>query len=350
MKNPAISIFALSLSLFAAVPAGAVETVRIERIDASSGALERDDTAPVSIWLSRDTTLDESDRLIVRDSDAKRVELPMAVTRRDYVIMVGQDGSQTVVGERVLPLEQGSNFRDIGGYTTKDGKTVRWGKAFRAGAMPSLTEPDYALLEQLDIDTVVDLRSLEERDVAADLLDDRTGALFVSNDYSIKPLFANWGQGDGENVYKGMEKLLKPQFRSMFKRLLADEGAVVYHCSAGQDRTGIATALIYDLLGVDRETILKDYHLSTELRRPQFELPPIDPKDYPDNPIVQYYAASKAKGDLKAEPLYTPTGQSHLAQFFTYLDKEYGGTEKYLVNELGMSEADIATLKASLLQ
>jgi len=351
MTRFSISTLTLSLALALAAPALAREPLRIERMDAETAVLLRGDgDAPATLWLSDDTVLDDGDTLIAKDSTAPRVELALPETERDYVILALADGSQEVAAERVLPLQQGSNFRDIGGYETKDGKTVRWGKVFRTGAMPMLTDQDYALLGQLDIDSIIDLRSLEEREVAPDLLDDRTGALFLSNDYLIAPLLANYGQGDGENTYTGMEKLLEPQFRDIFKRILAGDGAVVYHCSAGQDRTGIATALIYDVLGVDRETILKDYHLSTELRRPQYEMPPIDPADYPDNPIVQYYAAKLASGDTKAEPLYTPTGQSHLAQFFTYLDAQYGGTEGYLEQELGLTESDLDQLRSDLLE
>ncbi|MEJ2457412.1 MAG: tyrosine-protein phosphatase, partial [Novosphingobium sp.] len=264
--------------------------------------------------------------------------------------LLGEDGHTTVVAERVLPLQQGSNFRDVGGYVTKDGKTVRWDKAFRSGAMPLLTDADYALIGQLHIDSVVDLRSIEEREGAPDLVDDRTGALFIANDYSLKPLMARFSKGNGENMYSGMEKMLAPQFRSLFRRLIADEGAVIYHCSAGQDRTGIATALLYDVLGVDRETILRDYHLSTELRRPQWEMPQVDPKDYPDNPIVQMYMAHGKDQPMKANPLYTPSGASYLAQFFTYLDRTYGGSEGYLKQALGMTDADIAKLRSVMLR
>ena len=269
---------------------------------------------------------------------------------RHYVILVAAVGSEQVVSERVLPLEQGSNFRDIGGYATRDGRVVRWGRAFRSGAMPLLTEADYALLGQLEIGAVVDFRSLEEREVAADQLDDRTGALFLSNDYSLRPLMANVRSNGGENMYAGMESLLRPQFRALFNRLLAGEGAVLYHCSAGQDRTGMATALIYDLLGVDRETIIADYHLSTALRRPEFELPPLDPADYPGNQIVQYYASRQAEGHTQAEPLFTPSGQSHMVQFFAHLDASYGGTEGYVTQELGVTSEDIARLRAAMLQ
>ena len=338
------------VALVAASPACAEEAARIERIDQHRVALLRDDPQPAALWLSADPVRDAGDSLLAASDASARREFASPADQRHYLIMVAADGSERVVAERVLPLEQGSNFRDIGGYTTADGRTVRWGMAFRSGAMPLLTEADYGLLEQLDIGAVVDLRSLEEREVAADQLDDRTGALFLSNDYSLVPLMASMGRGGGENMYAGMETLLRPQFRALFNRLLADEGAVLYHCSAGQDRTGMATALIYDVLGVDRDTIVADYHRSTELRRPQFELPPLDPADFPGNPIVQYYAARAAQGNVTAEPLYTPSGQSHLVQFFAHLDATYGGTEAYLRQELGLSSDQIMQLRNAMLQ
>lgn len=190
------------------------------------------------------------------------------------------------------------------------------------------------------------MRSTDERQIAPDLLDDRTGALFVSNDYSMKTLLASMTGGDGEFVYQSVGKALAPQYRSIFRRMLADDGAVLYHCSAGQDRTGVATALVLAALGVPHQTILADYHLSTDLRRPQFEMPPLNPADWPGNPIVPFYAAVQARPEgAKAEPLFTRTGNSHLAQFFQLVEKDYGSVEGYLEAELGVTGSDIDKLK-----
>lgn len=267
---------------------------------------------------------------------------------RRYFVIQPEAGAAQVIATRELPLEQASNFRDIGGYTTKDGRTVKWGRAYRSGAMPLLTEADYAFIEELNLDSVVDFRSLEEREVTPDLVDDRTGALFIANDYSMAPLMKDYGEDDGENTYAKMEGMLRPQYRSMIRRILANEGAVLYHCSAGQDRTGVATAIIYDVLGVDRETIIEDYHLSTELRQTQWEMPDINPDDYPGNFIVQYYVASRARNE-GANPLYTPSGVSHIVQFLDYLDAEFGGAEGYLEQALGFTEADIENLRETML-
>ena len=285
------------------------------------------------------------------DRSGRIVVASTASERRYFILRDHGDRSLLRVAERVLPLEQGSNFRDVGGYQGADGKHVAWGKIFRSGAMPLLTELAYAALQKLQIKTIVDLRSTDERMIAPDQLDDRTGAIFISNDYSLKGLMAGYGKGDGEYAYRGMDRLLKPQLQQVFRAMLRDEGAVMYHCSAGQDRTGITTGLILSALGVDRATILKDYHLSTELRRPQFEMPPLDPADWPGNPIVPYYvAAMKKPGGPKAEPLFTPKGNSHLAQFFEMIDKEHGGIAAYLEKELGIDAKDTERLRALYLE
>ncbi|OHC97368.1 MAG: protein tyrosine phosphatase [Sphingomonadales bacterium GWF1_63_6] len=348
-------VTALLLAASVATPAIGREAATLIRSDAATVLLDRGDINPVAIWISQDSAIDADDQRVAADKikaagkDGK-IPLPIPADERRYVLLQDGRGDVTVVAERVLPLEQGSNFRDIGGYVTKDGRTVRWGKAFRSGAMPLLSEADYSLIDQLGVGSVVDLRSLEEREVAPDLVDDRTGALFISNDYSLKPLMANFGKGNGENVYQGMEKLLIPQLRALYQRINADEGAVIYHCSAGQDRTGMATALLYDMLGVDRETILKDYHMSTALRRPQWEMPKVDPADYPNNPILKYYFSKDETQRTIAEPLYTPSGASHLAQFFTYIDSQYGGSEGFMKKALLLTDADVGTLRATMLR
>jgi protein-tyrosine phosphatase len=350
MKKTTFRIALATALATAATPVFAIEPATVTRLDAGNVELDAGTLNPSAVWISADTRIDAGDKRAALPAKTGKVKLAIPASERRYVILRGADGKDTVVAERIVPLQQASNFRHVGGYVTKDGHRVRWGKAFRSGAMPLLTEADYALVEQLAVGSVVDLRSLDEREVAPDQLDDRTGALFIASDYSMKPLMAKMGQGNGENVYRGMEKMLAPQFRSLFKRLIADEGAVVYHCSAGQDRTGMATALLYDTLGVDRETILKVYHLSTLLRRTEWEMPKIDPKAYPNNPIVQYYFAKAQTGRIQAEPLYTPTGASHLAQFFTYIDQEYGGSEQYLRKQLGFTDQNVLQLRAVMLE
>jgi protein-tyrosine phosphatase len=347
-----LSLLAAS-SAVAVTPAAAIDNAMVARIDGETVRVSWRDSDPVDVLLTDTPQLPvAAAEPLIKANRKEEAVIALPASKRSYIALRDNgDGQVTIIAEREVPLEKGSNFRDLGGYKGKDGRTLRWGKIFRSGAMPVLSETDYALLDSLKIASIVDLRSLEERQVAGTLLDDRTGALFVSNDYSIKPLFAAFGQGSGEYVYQGLEKLLAPQYRAIFRRLLANDGAVVYNCSAGQDRTGVASALILSVLGVDRATILQDYHLSTALRRPQNELPPIDPALFPDNPIVQYYAAAAKKPEgIKAEPLYSKAGVSHLTQFFEVIDRDYGGVEGYLTQELGITAADIEKLQLLYLE
>lgn len=347
-KTTAILVWASAM----ATAAQAVVPGDVVRESDTAVVLNWTDTDPVSVFVTEDPTAGpKAARLVAKRVKANSFKAEAPADRRVYFLLRDEgDKSVVRVSERELPLERGSNFRDLGGYVTADGRRVRWGRIYRSGAMPLLSDRDYKHLGSLRISNIVDLRSTDERQIAPDELDDRTGALFLSNDYSLRKLMAGMSSGNGEYAYRGMGKALAPQYRTIFRRLLTDDGATLYHCSAGQDRTGIASALILSALGVPRETILADYHLSTKLRRPQFEMPPLNPADWPGNPIVPYYVAGQAKpGGAKAEPLYSPKGVSHLVQFFEIIDQEYGSVEGYLQKELGITALDILQLKKSYL-
>lgn len=100
------------------------------------------------------------------------------------------------------------------------------------------------------------------------------------------------------------------------------------NCCAGQDRAGVAAAMILTALGIDRDTTIRDYHLSTPSRRPRYEIPEFDPSHFPGNLIVQIYTAQRAKnGELAAEAIYTVEGRSQIAMFLDYVDETYVSME-----------------------
>jgi len=336
-----------------AIPAYAVENAKVSRVTAGEVDISWSSRKSVDVFVtdSPTTAVEKAQFISPADGDGvHRYAVPADVERPYFLLREKGSERVVIVAERLLPLEQGSNFRDLGGYKTVDGKAIRWGRIFRSGAMPMLSDRDYRTLGSLGIRAIIDLRSIDEREVAPTQLDDRTGALFLSNDYSLAPLMQNFSTKT-DHFYAGMEKLLQPQLRQIFNRLLAAEGATLYNCSAGQDRTGISSALILSALGVDRATILADYHLSTPSRRLKWEMPDVKPADYPGNLIVQYYAASAAKpGERQAEPLYTAKGNSHLVEFFAYLDATYGGVDAYLARELNIGPNEIGKLRAVYLE
>ena len=186
--------------------------------------------------------------------------------------------------DRLLPLEGGSNFRDMGGYTTEDGYQVKRGLLFRSGAMVSLTQNDMDYLSQFSFETIVDLRSQEELELFPNHWADKAAIGYTNVEYSMMEMMggslsqlADDEMGAMEMLsqmgpmYRSMPQTIKPQLNLLFQHLLAEEIPLVVNCSAGQDRTGIASALILTALGVPRSTIIDDYLLSTRLRRPEFE-------------------------------------------------------------------------------
>lgn len=173
--------------------AHAVEPGEVKRNDPRTVTLHWQDSDPVSVYVSSDPDAGiDAAMLVAGNVRTGTLTLPAAAAQRLYFLLRdGGDGSVVTLAERELPLERGSNFRDLGGYRGAGGRLVKWGRIFRSGAMPLLTENDYALLSELQIGSIVELRSVDERMIAPTQLDDRTGALFLSNDYLLKTMMAN---------------------------------------------------------------------------------------------------------------------------------------------------------------
>lgn len=267
-----------------------------------------------------------------------------------YVLLRNvRTGEVVRVAERVLPLEAGSNFRDIGGYPAAGGKHVRWGLIYRSGATPLLTEADRARIGALHLRNMVDLRSNEERVMAPSRID---GVPYTAVGYSMGAIGVGGGgafqMGD---VYARLPLTMAPQLRQIFAKLLRDEGPLAYNCSAGQDRTGFATAVVLSALGTPYPVIVEDYHLSTQYRRPEFELPRIDSAQFPGNPVAQFFAQMQndPRG-MKPQPLKTADGQAYLDFAFAELGRKWGGVDGYLRQEIGLSAKDIASLRARYTQ
>lgn len=285
------------------------------------------------------------------DRDGKEAVTVDPASRAYFLIRDPKDGSVTRVAERLIPLKQGSNFRDIGGYPGADGKHVRWGLIYRSGATAMLSPEDVATVGTLHLTQLVDLRSDEERVLAPTKID---GVPYTAVGYSMERILEKMKSPsgvpqNGGTLYRDLPLMLAPQMKLLFAALLRKEGAVEYNCSAGQDRTGFATAMILSALGTPRDVILKDYHLSTGYRQPQWEMPPIDVAAHPNNPIAKMFAASNGHAQ-KAQPLMDPDGKAFLTSAFEEVDAKWGSPEGYLQQVVGLTPVDIAALRATYLE
>ncbi|MFT3965885.1 MAG: tyrosine-protein phosphatase [Sphingobium sp.] len=345
---------ALLLTAALPVPASAlVSNASAERDAAGQVTLRWTAKGPVDVLEadSPDAEIGTAKLVSKGDRDGTAAYKADPVKRPYFFLKDQSDGSVTRVAERLVPLRQGSNFRDIGGYPGADGKHVRWGLIYRAGATAMLTPEDVSAVNALGLKQMVDLRSAEERVLAPTKIE---GVTYTAYGYSMQRIFDGMKSRDGvpQNggaLYRGLPTMLAPQMKLLFAALLSKEGPVEYNCSAGQDRTGFATAMILSALGTPRDVILKDYHLSTGYRQPQYEMPPIDPALYPDNPVAKVFAMGNGAAH-KAQPLMDANGKAFLSDAFEEIDAKWSSTEGYLQQVVGLTPVDIAALRATYLE
>lgn len=171
--------------------------------------------------------------------------------------------------ERVLPLEGCLNFRDLGGYPTRDGRRVGWRRLFRSDALHALSEADLARLlgEEIGLSDVIDLRSTPELESEGR---GRLEATPVS--FHHTPLYdgaPSEGRAAAADMtlaerYFGLLDVAQAPIARIVGVLAGAKGAAVYHCAAGKDRTGVLSALLLGVLGVDDELIVADYALTQQ--------------------------------------------------------------------------------------
>jgi len=170
--------------------------------------------------------------------------------------------------ERRIELDGCVNFRDLGGYPTADGRSIRWRTLFRSDALHALTHADVAQLASIGLSDIVDLRSSFELDAEGRGLLEREAMVFHHT-----PLFdGDPKSGDraaaatmtlGER-YLGLMVVGQKKIANVVRILAAARGGAVYHCAAGKDRTGVISAVLLGALGVPDDLIVVDYALSAE--------------------------------------------------------------------------------------
>ena len=280
-----------------------------------------------------------------------------------------ENGKPAQSATRWLTLEGGKNFRDLGGYHTADGHQVRWGKLLRSGALASLTDNDFTELKPLNIGSVIDFRSPPERqaDPTNWQLD---GTEIVNADYHLD--MANFGKVfmepdlTAEKVEAAMASSypdilvgLTGPFTDMFDRLASSDQAMVFHCTAGKDRTGIAAALILTALGVDRETIMADFMLSDLYYSQMVSAKQVLGKV--GNTIVEQAEAGRsatedsgtpAMGNLPPELMRPLAGvrESYLKTTFAAMEAKSGTVLAYIQQELNVTDEELKQLRANFLE
>jgi len=247
---------------------------------------------------------------------------------------------------REVKLEGAVNFRDLGGYKTKSGKKVKMNVLYRSAALNTLTDKDLEKLSTLHIKYDFDFRGPYEVKTAPDKIP--TGTTRISLPAGSENI------GDS-NYMKNMGKYLKSdsfmmsfytvltpfkdRYTPLFDSLLSNKtiSPMLFHCTAGKDRTGIAAALILYALGVDEQTIFEDYEATNYYRRNE------NAKSIAQ--MTKYYGL-----DEKIASNLMGAKKEYIAATFATIRSNFGTIESYLEMELGLNAAKINKLRKIYLE
>ena len=242
--------------------------------------------------------------------------------------------------DRVFPLQGVSNFRDLGGYAADGGRAVRWRRLFRSDHFGALTAADQAQLATLGITHAFDFRGVAERAATPYTLPG-----VVQHPLSIEPTVVQRLQDLAAagrlatvpivqelmaELYRALVIEQAHRFEALFAQLLAVDAPVVFHCTAGKDRTGVAAALVLLALGVSRDVVLQDYLLTNQ----HYRHPALPRSDTP----------------LEALQVLWRVQDGFLDAALQAIDSQPGGLPQYMQQRLGLGPAALTALRQRYLQ
>jgi protein-tyrosine phosphatase len=247
--------------------------------------------------------------------------------------------------ERELAWEGLLNVRDLGGHRTEDGGETRYGRVVRADSIRRLTDAGWEALLRYGVRTVVDLRGDHEMD------DDAPAHVDVE---VVHVPFMEANEREFEEIQKEVEAASEAAadvatstrdvyliFLEHFRQNVAagiravanaPAGGVVVHCVGGKDRTGLLTAFLLHLAGVDVEQIAADYALSEERLRPRH---------------AEWFAKAETEAELERLKRIAQTPAESIVGVFEELERRYGSVEDYL-RAGGLDDADLDRARARL--
>jgi len=283
-------------------------------------------------------------RFIGRGASTGRIAVTdLPPENRWYFELRPARGAPLVTADRSLHLATAPNFRDIGGYRTLDGRWVKVGLVYRSDQLDRLSDADLATIGQLAPSLDVDLRTAAERQRGPDRLPHGTELLVADVVGQAGPNAMTMAKITSPGAAIDFLMAANRQFvslpsardayASLFARLPSTSGPVVYHCSAGKDRTGWATAVLLTALGVPRRTVMADYLASNS---------------YLADKNLAAFSRMPPEAVSNLEPIFTVRA-AYLDAAFDEVDRRYGSFDRYLRVGLGIDDEALARLRARFL-
>ncbi len=267
--------------------------------------------------------------------------------KRHYFLAVSGKDS-VYLSNRHLAIEGAENARDLGGLFTKDGYQVKWGLIYRSGMLSEINNDEFEMLKSLNVQTICDFRQdaeiEEDPDTWPNIETINTVRITIGDDTIspkevLKQLESDDFDGDMlmQEANRGFVNTASKSYTDFFKLLLNNKNyPILYHCSAGKDRAGFASAMILSALGVERKIIINEYLLTNYLTHGVSE-------DKIEKAALFY--------GIDADKLRKLMGVkvSYINAAFDAIDSKYGNVNNYLCEALGVCKREIEQLKSKLL-
>ncbi|MEU6674337.1 tyrosine-protein phosphatase [Streptomyces sp. NPDC046925] len=238
---------------------------------------------------------------------------------------------------RHIDFERLHNFRDLGGYRTADGRTVRWGRLYRSDSLAKLQGADWDRFLSLGVRTVIDLRYPWEIE-SKGRVPEAEGLAYINLSVEHRPYdqaeidpgtdpWRHLADRYAEVAVDGTKEL-----HQALETIASGSAPQVFHCASGKDRTGLLAALVLSLLGVDEDDIAADFAL-TELATDR---------------LVADWKATHPDRTLHW-PGYGRAPEEIMRLFLSDLAASYGSVHDYAVRQLGVDDLLIERLRTQLL-
>ncbi|NLN96789.1 MAG: tyrosine-protein phosphatase [Eubacteriaceae bacterium] len=296
-------------------------------------------------WMKRGVLLGIPLYLIFKNKDdkGKPTQTDTDFTDENHLIIL----PESQIDSRFLQIENTINLRDIGGYTTTDGKTTKWGKVYRSEELAHLPEKSIADLEKLGIRNIYDFRDdhklVKHPDPEIEGATNHHVPVLKDISHSAKDIDLNDPNGIDtfmKNVYDYLVKERAQDFADILK-IITDEKQlpILIHCTNGKDRTGFMIALILLICRVPEETVYSDYTLSNYTFDEAF-----------DTLGTILHDEINAVTEIKKSALRDFFGvkPDWLKITLDYINKQYGNVETYLLSHTDMTLDDFDKIRKNL--
>ena len=269
------------------------------------------------------------------------VENEMKIIHKDNIAYQLED-------HRKIVLDGTSNTRELGGYKTEDGRSLKWGVLYRSDKLSELTDADQEYLLQLGIKRVIDFRSSEEKQNEPDQLPSTLKYIEmpIEADGAIRPKVEAILKGDlnedvGAILVETNREFISDfsgVYKGFIESLIENQEPTLFHCTAGKDRAGFAAALVLLAVGVPEKIVIEDYMKTNKYTEETIQ-------DY-INKINLY-----SLGSVDAEILRPLLGveERFIRAALDEIKQKYGSVENFIRDELKIRDESIIELKNFLL-